>query len=382
MKKITAFLAILFLAAGCKQKEEHNGFEVSGKVLNLKGQKVLLEKIGFAEPNMVVEDSTTLGDDGSFHMKSLSKEEGIYRLMVLPDVQFIFVNDNDKIDVEINPKDIQHPIVRNSEATTELYNFLQNYSLQDSAILKLTDKAHTLMNSKTPLTKVQDSLLDSYDLQKNNMIQSLNMTTSNFIKQAKSPGVVAFVLAQASMSMDQGQVLELAEDAKKRFSDNKTLMQFYSILKQTPTAAATNPGEEWIGKMAPDLEMTDPAGNPLGINQFKGKYLLVDFWASWCGPCRAENPNVVAAYNKYKDKNFQILGVSLDKDKSSWEQAIKKDGLTWPQMSDLKFWESTAVETYKFDGIPFNVLIDPKGKIIATSLRGQDLENKLAEVLH
>ncbi len=108
---------------------------------------------------------------------------------------------------------------------------------------------------------------------------------------------------------------------------------------------------------------------------------MVDFWASWCGPCRGENPNVVAAYNKYKDKNFTILGVSLDDDKSAWQQAVKKDGLTWNHMSDLKQWESAAVSTYQFNGIPFNVLIDPAGKIIATSLRGSDLDQKLAEVL-
>ena len=123
-------------------------------------------------------------------------------------------------------------------------------------------------------------------------------------------------------------------------------------------------------------------GKPLSISSFKGKYLLVDFWASWCGPCRGENPNVVAAYNKYKDKNFTILGVSLDDDKSAWQEAIKKDGLNWNHMSDLKQWQSAAVNTYQFDGIPFNVLIDPTGKIIASSLRGAELDQKLAELLH
>ena len=110
--------------------------------------------------------------------------------------------------------------------------------------------------------------------------------------------------------------------------------------------------------------------------------MLIDFWASWCGPCRMENPNVVKAYNEFKGKNFTILGVSLDKDKDSWKKAIAQDHLNWTQMSDLKYWNSQAVETFGFQGIPFNVLVDPSGKVIAESLRGEDLDAKLKQVLN
>jgi peroxiredoxin len=125
--------------------------------------------------------------------------------------------------------------------------------------------------------------------------------------------------------------------------------------------------------------MNDVNGKPVSISSFKGKYLLVDFWASWCRPCRQENPNVVAAYQQFKNKNFTVLGVSLDQDKESWKKAIATDNLTWPHMSDLKQWESAAVPAYGIEGIPFNVLLDPSGKIIKSSLRGNELLSTLSK---
>jgi len=145
---------------------------------------------------------------------------------------------------------------------------------------------------------------------------------------------------------------------------------------QRPAAHVPQPGD-----IAPEISMPDTEGKMFSLSSLRGKYVLVDFWASWCGPCRAENPNVVNAFKKYSNKNFTILGVSLDKSKEAWLEAIKKDGLTWTHISDLKHWDSEAQKIYQFEGIPYNVLIDPKGKILATSLRGEELEQKLASVL-
>ena len=137
-----------------------------------------------------------------------------------------------------------------------------------------------------------------------------------------------------------------------------------------------------IGSMAPDFTQADTSGTPVELSSFRGKYVFVDFCASCCGPCRQENPNVVKAYNLYKGKNFAILGVSLDKPngKAQWLKAIKDDGLTWTQVSDLKFWDNEAASLYRVSSIPQNYLIDPSGKIIAKNLRGADLESKLAEI--
>lgn len=136
-----------------------------------------------------------------------------------------------------------------------------------------------------------------------------------------------------------------------------------------------------IGKMAPDFTLPDTTGTLIALSSLKGKYVLVDFWASWCGPCRYENPTVVEAFNTYKDKNFTVLGVSLDSNKEKWTEAILQDSLTWSQVSDLKRWDNAAARLYCINGIPSNVLLDPDGKIIDKNLRGEDLLNKLKEIL-
>jgi peroxiredoxin len=137
-----------------------------------------------------------------------------------------------------------------------------------------------------------------------------------------------------------------------------------------------------IGQPAPDFTQTDVKGNPVALSSFKGKYVLVDFWASWCGPCRLENPSVVKAYRQYHSKGFTVLGISLDDKKDKWLEAIRKDGLDWTQVSDLKGWQNSVALSYGIKGIPMNFLLDKDGKIVGKGLRDEDLDKKLAELVH
>jgi peroxiredoxin len=166
----------------------------------------------------------------------------------------------------------------------------------------------------------------------------------------------------------------LAPQFEKAFPNSEYIKDFSAKVAQYKNAVQ-------VGQAAPEITLNSPDGKPVSLSSLRGKYVLIDFWASWCGPCRQENPNVVKMYSKFKGKNFEIFGVSLDKDKDKWTQAIAQDALPWVHVSDLKFWQSAGAEAYGVRSIPATFLLDPKGVVIAKNLRGAALEAKLAEVL-
>lgn len=243
---------------------------------------------------------------------------------------------------------------------------------------------------RKPLEEKQKQLYEAYqvaamsgDTQKASDIQKQyelleeesKAVVAKFVKENPTSYVSAFQLAQ-NFAYDV--IPDQLEPLYNALADNIKASHFGKAVKESLDAAKTTA----VGSIAPDFTLNDINGKPVSLAAYKGKYTLVDFWASWCGPCRQENPTVVKAYNTYKSKGFDILGVSLDEKKDKWEQAIKQDKLTWTHVSDLKGWESDVAALYGIKAIPMNYLLDKEGKIIARSLRGEDLIKKLSEILN
>jgi peroxiredoxin len=206
------------------------------------------------------------------------------------------------------------------------------------------------------------------------VVAEVNTKTDEFIATNANSAVAPFALLVMMQLNDDPVVMEkrlaiMTDEAKSSYFGQAAL----KLVEDAKFAS--------VGTEAPDFVQQDQNGKDVKLSSFRGKYVLVDFWASWCGPCRQENPNLVNAFNNYKDKNFTVLGVSLDRARDPWLKAIKDDNLAWTQVSDLKFWSNAVAVQYKIQSIPQNMLIDPKGVIIAKNLRGPELHTKLAELL-
>lgn len=376
MKKL--FFTILVIAtASCGSQNGANKFKVNGNIKGLGDQKIYLEQLYFSEKNPEVVDTADV-KNGAFSLSALAPEEGLYRLRLEKDQQaFILINDRKDITLSGDMNNLSMKTLSYNSAAT---NLLKNF------IIATQDFGNTLQQKASviqqyPAANKNDSTYNELMKDYMSKAQSYKDYLLNYIDSSSNPMVALFALGytrELEPELLDKPLTNLAKRFPKNDAVNAVLKQYREIMARANQKEA---GKPHVGSDAPDITMPTPDGKSFSLSSLKGKYVLVDFWASWCGPCRGENPNVVKAYNTFKDKNFTVLGVSLDKNKDAWVQAIKDDGLTWTHISDLQYWNSAAVNLYGFDGIPYNVLVDPQGKIIATELRGEALEAKLAEVL-
>jgi peroxiredoxin len=383
MKKILLASVVLFALAACNSKSEKGKFSVTGLLKNAPDQKVYLEEVYFNQKDPEILDTAEL-KNGKFTLNGLAVEEGMYRIRLDKlNRGFLFINDNNNISftADLNDVSLNGPSF-STPANSSLKNFI---SISDSLLKKIQDADAALNQLHQTGAKQTDSIVVATETVFNNAKETMTAFCFKYADTVKSPVLAVFSTTAAPVDLEKIQLP--LQKLSQRFPNHNATIALTNMAKQQlvaqqqQKAAQAAQGNIAIGAMAPEITMNDVNDKPFSLSQLKGKYVLVDFWASWCGPCRGENPNVVAAYKQFKDKNFTVLGVSLDKDKASWIQAIKDDGLTWQHISDLKYWNSAAVPLYGLTGIPYNVLLDPQGKIIATELRGPALETKLQEIL-
>jgi peroxiredoxin len=331
----------------------------------------------------VLLDSVKLsGTSGMFSLKGRGKTQNIYELIFGDNIIAVpLINDAEDIQVDIDfAKQDDFYNITGSDASNRLKEFVSNLAKKNFIVEK--DFAHLDSLKKS---NASDSLKIVATNTKNTALNELNSYLRNFISNNKYPSITVLALNWASRSLVPAEFESILNQSVTKFPGYIALQNMqknYQLQKAQEEEMQKKESESsWVSKQLPDLTLPDVNGKPVSLSSFRGKYVLVDFWASWCAPCRAENPNVVKAFNQFRNKNFTVVGVSLDRTKDDWQNAIKEDHLEWTHISDLKYWSSKAVELFKFDGIPFNVLVDPSGKVIAERLRGAVLEAKLQELL-
>jgi len=365
MKKILlSALAIGIFFSSCTKKSEYT---IKGKLEGVTSTKIYLSKV--VDNELVKSDSSDVVD-GAFLMSGKILSPELYFLefkgepnknslnLFLENVNFTITGDLSKGDVKI----IGGP---NQKMLNE-FKILQDSTTQLQKDLYPKYQAARAANDSIKV----DSIVDVFEKMRDNSEQK----TIKLIKKNKNKEVSAFLVTRVLMNSLK---LDQLEEIYNNFAPNvKKSSYAIRIKKKCDVLKSVS-----VGELAPDFTLNTVDDKPFKLSSLRGKVVLVDFWASWCAPCRGENPHVVEMYKEFKDKGFDILGVSLDKDKASWEKAIKSDGLVWNHVSDLKGWKNSVAKLYGVSSIPHTVLLDADGNIVAKGLRGDELKAAIEKLL-
>lgn len=360
MKKSLFVLLCSLISVGCSSKS----FNIDGTITGIKNGKIYLQTL---EQNKLQRiDSTEIADG---HFSFTGKVTYPSLMFIGPTgknnqyLQLFVENSNIKIKSHIDS--LQSPKITGSHSQDLMHSFQSSQS-------KLNQQMGLLIKqfkSTKEMTKKREYRQKLIALNQQSIKQQ-----KEFVQKHKDSHVTVYMTAyDLKDKFNFDELKSLTNDFKKNFPKSTLVQQLDQEIQQIENTS--------IGHRAPDFEVTDIDGNKITLNSFKGKYVLIDFWASWCGPCRREAPNFVRIYNKYKDKHFTIFGVSLDKDEITWKKGIKEMDLTWNHTCDFKVWKSDFAKLYNVQSIPTCYLIDPNGIIVAKGIVGDKLEQKLEELL-
>lgn len=368
-------IAALLLFAGCSE----SGTKVSGTIENAAGETILLERLTSTSGTAV--DSCEVSSSGDFELSAGEEiEDGFYRLSLDPKNFVILLLENgQQVSLTGNLVDFYNSCaVTGSEGTMSIRKL-------DRVLRRDFEKTDSLKKVFQAHQQVGHPRLDSIAQAIDASFQSMKINNRQFIVKLIDDNLNSLVSLSAVQSLNPETDFEIFEKVEENLLAAKPeseyvqqfKLQMADIRSRNQASARTGVGAE-----APEIALVSPDGEAIKLSDFRGKITMIDFWASWCKPCRMENPNVVRVYNRFKDKGFEIFGVSLDKDQDQWIQAIAQDGLTWKHGSELKFWQSSFVPAYNLNGIPMTYLLDENGIIIASGLRGAELEQKLEELFN